>query len=448
MKYIILIAVLIIIVVTKPWEISFAGDIRNSKDSSLLSHFPTTSPIVIPLRPANQVIDNNDSDLPETERFDKIVNRFLAQWEIKGASFALMKDDKLIYSKGYGYADKEAGIETDVCHLFRIASVSKLITAIGIMKLQEEGKLKLSDRVFGMNGILADSIFGNIKDPRSKQITIENLLRHQGGFSVIHGDPMFCPVDVAEKMNVQSPADLNSTIQFVLSRRLRYTPGSTTLYSNIGYGILSKVIEKISGQEYESYIRENVLRPAGCFDLYLGHNLYENKFGNEVRYYEPLNAELIIPCNGKGKLVPKCYGGNNIEGLYGAGGWVASPTELLRLLATIDNDPTIPDILKPESIAYMTAYNKDAMPIGWMSTNEKGDWTRTGTLSGSSALMKKQQDGYSWVFITNTSCWAGSKFPQRINAMITRALETVPAWPERDLFDFQKMDHRQLLVTQ
>ena len=76
-----------------------------------------------------------------------------------------MKNDRLIYSKGYGFADEEENVPMDVMHVFRIASISKLITAVAIMKLQEEGKLTLQDRVFGPEGILNDTIFSDIKTP-------------------------------------------------------------------------------------------------------------------------------------------------------------------------------------------------------------------------------------------------------------------------------------------
>lgn len=446
MKYLIWIIVTGLLVVLKPWEFSIAGRLFHSQQDTLVS-ISTESLDTLQLLPANQVITNEDSELELTRRFDRQIEKFMRQWELKGASFALMKDDQLIYSKGYGYADAEANIPMDVMHVFRIASVSKLITAVGIMKLQEEGKLKLNDHVFGIDGILNDSVFLNIKDKRSKKITIENLLRHQGGYSIAYGDPMFCPLDVARKMNVEPPADLNTMIRFVLSRRLSYTPGESTAYSNIGYGILSKVIEKVSGENYENYIRKHILLPAGCFDMHLGKNLYEDKLPNEVKYYEVSNAEQIPACDGSGRLVPRSNGGNNIEELYGAGGWVASPSELLRFLAAIDKNSLIPDILTPESIDYMTQNVTHTLPIGWMETNSKGDWTRTGTLAGTSALLKKQANGYAWVFLTNTSSWKGSRFPGYINSAVNRAMATVTEWPERDLFEMQNMDHEKLLVN-
>ncbi|MDE5639537.1 MAG: beta-lactamase family protein, partial [Odoribacter sp.] len=363
-----------------------------------------------------------------------------------GASFGLMKDNKLWYAIGYGYADFEQQIPTETRHIFRIASISKLITAAGIMKLAEDGRLHLDDPVFGPMGILNDSIFSSIRDPRTKQITVEHLLRHKGGFTTVYGDPMFCSVDIARKMDVPPPADLNTIIRFVLSRRLRYVPGTSTAYSNVGYGILSKVIEKVSGTTYENYIQENILRPAGCFDMHLANNLYEDRHENEVRYYETADEELIPACDGSKQLVPKYYGGNHIEALSGAGAWVASPIELLRFLAVIDGEPRIKDILKPETIAQMTAFSFDTLPIGWMHVFYNGDCSRTGTLSGTSALLKKQHNGYSWAFVTNTSSWKGSKFPSYINQMINRALSTVKQWPEKDLFELQSFEQHEYLV--
>lgn len=444
-RYLTVIVFIGVILLCKPWELFSESENGYPEDTadarSIL--FPDT----IILLPANHVINNTDSELEITRKFDQQIQKFMQKWELKGASFALMKDDRLIYSKGYGYADCEENIPMDVMHVFRIASVSKLITAVAVMKLQEEGRLHLSDKVFGPKGILNDALFQDIKDKRSLQITVEHLLRHQGGYSIAYGDPMFCPLAIAKKMDVPPPADLNTMIRFVLSRRLRHTPGTSSAYSNIGYGILSKVIEKVSGQDYETYVRKHILLPAGCFDMHLGKNLYEDKLPNEVRYYEVPEAELVMACNGSGEMVYKSNGGNNIEDLYGAGGWVASPSELLRLLAAIDYNPGIPDILSPSSIEYMTRNVPHGLPIGWMETTKRGDWTRSGTLAGTSALMKKQADGYSWVFLTNSSSWKGSRFPSYINRAVTHAMTTVTEWPERDLFEMQNINNEKLLVN-
>jgi CubicO group peptidase (beta-lactamase class C family) len=385
--------------------------------------------------PIHNVLQNQYSDLDETKELDQTVIRFMNQWNIIGASLAIVREGKLIYSKGYGYADQEMGIPMNVNHIFRVASISKLITAAGIMKLVENEQLSLQSSVFGANGILNDTLFSHIADQRTTKITVEHLLRHQGGFSIRYVDPMFNPVEIARKMNVNPPADLNTIIRYVLSKRLGFSPGSSSSYSNVGYGILTKVIERVSGRGYEEFIQDSILFPAGCYDMHIGHNLAEHRYHNEVTYYEPANAEKIQICTGENLWVLKSNGGNNIEELYGAGGWVASPTELLRLLLAIDDDPSHPDVLTSESIKIMTRYQANALPIGWMHTNNNGEWWRTGTLAGTSAMMKRQHDGFCWVFITNTSSWTGSHFPYKIDNMVKQAINRVESWPTRDLFD-------------
>lgn len=426
MKYIIaIISILVIIVWMKPWQ-------ELNSDTTEEYVMPEDSLSVA----IHDLLTNRYSDLEETKRLDNMIERFLRQWEIKGASLAIMKDGQLIYSKGYGYANVEDSIPMDVFHIMRVASVSKLITAAGIMKLVENGKLSLQDKAFGSEGVLNDStVYGNIKDKRTLDITVENLLRHQGGFTTRYGDPMFNPVTVAKKMEAENPATMETMIQFVLSRRLGFTPGTSTAYSNVGYGILSKIIERVSGQGYEQFIQDSILHPAGCFDMHLGHNVYEDRFPNEVRYYEGTDATPIQACNGADTLVPRSNGGNNIEEFYGAGGWVASPTELLLFLAAIDGDDSQPDILSKESVALMTEKVENAMPLGWMSTTSGGDWERSGSMAGTSAMLKRQKDGFSWAFTTNTSNWTGPRFPHKIDNIVAQAMDRVKEWPERNLFD-------------
>jgi CubicO group peptidase (beta-lactamase class C family) len=380
-------------------------------------------------------ISNNLSDCIETERADRLINRFLAKWEVAGATVAVVKDQKLLFAKGYGFADIEKEIEVEPSHVFRVASVSKLITATAIMKLQEEGKLKLSDFVFGEHGILSDSIYSDIKDKRTRFITVEQLLRHSAGYSSKYGDPMFFPLDIAKKMDVEPPVKAETTIQFALSRRLHFTPGSRGGYSNLGYVMLEKVVEKASGKNYEDYVKSHILNPIGIFDMHLGKSLEKNRLANEVKYYEQSNAIKVTAFDGSGKTVYRSNGGNNLEALGGAGGWVASAAELMKFLLAIDGDDIHPDILSKASVDYMTEPQKNGFsPIGWKGTRSN-TWWRTGTLAGTSALLKHQVDGYSFVIITNSSTWRGSDFTQDLNILMRNVLRSVPNWPERDLFN-------------
>ena len=116
----------------------------------------------------NDSLSNALSDQPELAGLDKKVRNYMRQWQMKGASLAIMRNDSLLYAKGYGWADEGEGTEMEPSHILRMASVSKLITAVGIMVLQDRDSLSIKDTVFGPSGILNDSLFNAvIKDEKS-----------------------------------------------------------------------------------------------------------------------------------------------------------------------------------------------------------------------------------------------------------------------------------------
>ena len=389
------------------------------------------------LDPVSHRISNELSSSDATKKADYHINRFLKYWRINGVSVALVKDQKLVFAKGYGYADLENKEKVEPDHLFRIASVSKLITATAIMKLQEEDKLQLSDKVFGEDGILNSENYLNIRDKRAKKINVEHLLRHTAGFTSRYGDQMFLPLTIAKKMNVEAPASAETILEFALSRRLHFKPGSRGSYSNLGYVILEKIIEAASGKDYETYVQEHILHPAGIFDMHLGKNLRNDKLPNEVNYYEQSNAIMVPAFDGTGGKVYRSNGGNNIEALGGAGAWIASAAELMKFYVAIDGNNRQADILSKESIEYMTKPSRKGFsPIGWKGTRSNGTWWRTGTLAGSSALLKQNPDGTTWVIITNTSSWKGSDFPKELNKLMRRVMRSVKEWPDKDLFNY------------
>ena len=387
--------------------------------------------------PISYRLTNNLSAYESMQGLDQQIETFMKKWNIVGASVAVVKDERLIYTKGFGYADKANEIKVEPKHLFRIASVSKLITATAVMKLIDEGKLNLTDTIFGERGILNDDKFLKIKDKRVKGITVENLLNHTSGWTNRKGDPMFMNLSIAKKMKKELPIDVNTITQYVLENcKLNYSPGKKSVYSNFGYALLGLIIEKTSNLSYEDYVVSQVLNPLGIFDMHLGKSLAKDKYENEVKYYGLKGEREVLSSFGTGEKVPKYYGGNSIETLGSAGGWVASPTELMKLLVAIDGFGQREDILSNESILKMTKSTKKIRPFGWTGTDKNGYWWRTGTLSGTSALLKREKNGMSWVLIINTSPKYGARFPVQINKTIIRGLATVDDWPSYDLFDY------------
>ncbi|HQB64067.1 MAG TPA: serine hydrolase, partial [Sedimentibacter sp.] len=134
------------------------------------------------LRPGNVRLTNEHSSAEEFEAAEKTVRSFMRKWSISGASLAIAKNGSLVYAKGFGLIDTLSGEEVQPYNKFRTASISKLITAIAVMKLQEEGRLSLDDKVFGPEGILNDDYFSNPVDKRVYDITVAHLLSHKGGW--------------------------------------------------------------------------------------------------------------------------------------------------------------------------------------------------------------------------------------------------------------------------
>lgn len=203
--------------------------------------FTPPAPIASSLR-----ISGFFSDDKNFHVIDHRINRFINQWKIAGASVAIAKDGKMVFAKGYGHADKEAELQTEPYHLFRVASISKLITATGIMKLVEDGKISLNQKVFGSSGILNEYPYNNYLDNRVENIEVVHLLNHSGGWTNRWGDPMFMPQVIAQGRGQDLPVSDTDIISFMLNKRLHFTPGSMSSYSNLGYTILGKVIDRKS----------------------------------------------------------------------------------------------------------------------------------------------------------------------------------------------------------
>ena len=243
---------------------------------------------------------------------------------------------------------------------------------------------------------------------------------------------MFIPLKIAEEMNVPAPANLDNIIQFVLSKRIPYAPGTRYDYSNFGFCLLGKVIEAASGETYERYVQNHLLAPLGIYEMRLAKNRPEDRFENEVRYYDLSPNNIRPSIYGTGEVVPTTYS-FNVEALGAAGGWVATPTDLLRFLVAVDGMSNVPDILSNESLLAMIE-PAGGRPYGWRGASVGGTWWRTGTLAGTSALMKRFDNGVSWVVLTNTSNRRSNYFNGGVSYVLQDKLARLNEWPNHDLF--------------
>lgn len=385
----------------------------------------------------NDTLTNALSAQPELHAMDSIMQRYLKRWEIHGAQLAISRHDSLLYARGFGYADKDRKIPMEPSYIMRMASVSKLVTATGIMKLRDMGKIRLSDKVFGLKGILNDTFYVNsIRDKRYFDITVEQLLRHKAGFTNYAGDAIFSTRYIIQQNHLTTPPDHRTLLRIVLRRHLGYTPGTAQRYCNIGYTLLSLIIEKRTGMSYENFMQRYVLNPAGCYDFHIAGNYLKDRRPNETVYYMHSSSVPVPEFNNSGRMVVRCYGENDITTALGAGAWVASAAELCRLVASIDGDRTVPDVISPQAVKLMTQEMPDhQFSLGWNFTPRNRPWIRTGSLVGTSALVLRYPDGECWVFITNTSTWKGHKFSQDTMALFENLRKRFGSkMPKRNMF--------------
>ena len=386
--------------------------------------------------PVDWVEDLNASivnDLSSLPAMDQVVDSFMNFWSLKGASLAVVRHDSLLYARGYGKADPVTPMTPGTT--LRLASVSKLLTAIGIMRLQEQGKVFLETPVFGPFGVL-NEFDRYIKDDNYYLITVGHLLRHQGGFTTRGGDVMFSTQKFMQKHGLSEPPTSDLLVRKEVARPLEFEPGTSQEYSNFGYLLLSMIIERVSGMPYADFMQAEVFEPAGCHGFRLGGDYLQDRLPGETRYFVQPDDKPVTSFDGKYASVLRCYGGNYISGLYGAGGWIGSTVELARLISSIDGTGPVPDLLDPFSIRQMTVwFDDETYGLGWLDCRPDGEWTRTGSFAGTSALIKKYPDGEIWIFVTNTSTWRGSRFSRNTGALCFNLRSRFDdQLPVRDLF--------------
>ncbi|HWN96177.1 MAG TPA: serine hydrolase domain-containing protein [Methylomirabilota bacterium] len=384
------------------------------------------------------------------DAFDHEMKSFMEARHVPGGALAVVKDRRLVYARGYGWADRDAKTPVKPDSLFRIASISKPITGVAVMKLIEDGKLSLDTRAFPLLNMQPAVMSFRDPEPRLRDITIRQLLQHTSGWDRDKSfDPMFRPERIARATNTPPPATPVNVIRYMLSRELDFDPGTRYAYSNFGYCVLGRVIESVTGASYEQFVQNKILAPIGIKRMRIGASLEGKQARSEVRYYTSHNTQSQNVFSVEPQQVPQPYGGFHLEAMDAHGGWIASAVDLARFATALDDPKRSP--LKTETFA--TMYAPPPAPVsrktdgslessyygcGWLvrpvGNDGKANYWHNGSLPGTNTWLVRRWDGLTWAMLFNQRSEDKGLPDNAIDSALHRAAAAVTKWPAHDLF--------------
>jgi CubicO group peptidase (beta-lactamase class C family) len=296
----------------------------------------------------------------------------MAENGVPGFSVAFGREGQIAFEAGYGFADVEKKESVTPQHRFRIASISKPITATAVMMAAEKGLLKLDSKVFGPQGILGETYGAGLPE-KITSITVDHLLMHtSGGWGNDRNDPMFA--DKAMTHDELIPWALKNGVQ-------PNEPGKAYAYSNFGYCVLGRVLEKVTKMPYETLLKEHVLTKCGVTSMQLGGNTLAERKPKEVVYHMP-DAEAPYRMN--------------VTRMDAHGGWISTAGDLVRFAGGLEK------LINADSMRTMTTAGVSASYARGWNVNKVPNWWHTGSLPGTATIMVRTAKGICWAGLMNT----------------------------------------------
>jgi uncharacterized protein (TIGR03437 family) len=383
--------------------------------------------------------------VPELAAYENALKPILQRWNIPGASLAITDKGRLVYARGFGYADREAGIPVQPSSIFRLASISKTLTGMTILKLAEEGRLSLDAKFMDLIPNITPIPSFNF-DPRMRNVTVRQLLQHTGGFDKDIPEDWVIQYNTAARALGVPYSTLTPDLlcRYAISQRLDFDPGTRYSYNQSGYLFLGRIIEKITGKKYEDAVREKLLTPAGVATLKLGHSLLAQKEPDEVKYYNYPGAALITTAAVPGAVVPapRQYGNFWVEQADAYGGWIGNAIDLMKYINALEGRRG-PAILSAASLAAIVA--RPAPPVTptgpfvgltWRISPITGGqhWWHTGGATGTRNILARRQNNRDWVVLMNSRPEDEDTIITEIFDAFAAAEPKVTSWPANDLF--------------
>jgi CubicO group peptidase (beta-lactamase class C family) len=311
--------------------------------------------------------------VPALDAFDSTMIAFMAARNIRAGTLAISRGGVLLYSRAFGWRTASQSVALSPDAMFRLASVSKPVTAAAVRKLIAAGAFALSTPVFEY---LQLTPAGTVVDQRIYDVTVSHLLTHNGGWNRdIFGDFVFAPRTIAQEMGLSAPPTKTQVAQWAMTKPLQFTPGAGYTYSNFGYSLLGMMIEKATGMPYLDYVKANVFSPAVTSQVMTGRSLPADRGALEAFYSHPTSGCLVFDVS-TCTTVPYADGAMHLEAFDSFAGLVASA---------------------PAIVSFLDSY--------WISGQPRSGnglaYNFYGSLPGTYTLARQRADGVNYVVLFN-----------------------------------------------
>lgn len=377
--------------------------------------------------------------VPELAAFDNAVRAYMEARNIRSGSLAVTYQGRLVLARGYGYSTTPADIPQPIS-LFRTTSLSKIITAAAIMRLVQDGRLALNQKVSLILNLTPPP--GQLPDARLQDVTIHQLLQHRGGWDkgAASFDPMFRDAAIASALGKALPVNQGDIMRYMTGQALNFNPGAQFKYSNYGYLLLGRVIEQVTGMPYSTFVQQEVFDPLLVTRAKPGRSLAALRQAGEVSYYSSTAPAPNV--FGAGNVVPP-YGSFNLENMDANGGWIASAVDLARLATAFENPATSPLFTAGTLNTIFALPPTGLMPngcyygCGWLVRDlpdgRKYAW-HDGRQPGAFSLLVRRGDGINIAALFNQRDDASGLNYYDIDGALFNVASTINTWPTHDLF--------------
>lgn len=312
------------------------------------------------------------------EKYSNKLTEILKNHDFQG-NISLSLKGNVIFQKSFGYADIQNKVKNDSCTVFQLASVSKQFTSMGIAILNYKGLLKYDDLV---KKYIPEFPYDNI--------TIKHLLTHTSGMQ----NYIWLIENKWDKKTMPDNEDLvdlyvNNTLP------LNFYPGSRFSYCNTGYAILASVIERISGQHFNVFLKENIFDVLGMHDTYVINRLYADLIPNKAKGYVRRGGRYVH------------YEDDYNDGIVGDKGIYSTAEDLLKWDAALYNDILLPQKFIEEMYYKNTTQKGDTFAYGYGWRLSKNDCPKmvyhNGWWHGYRATFRRYTDDKSTLIILNNT---------------------------------------------